>query len=294
MGPRERHWRMGRKHEFDVCEENVGAYYMIRDQGEPLTAIPVFLHRRFRHGFVFVNTASGHPRAEGSQRQGRRRHQLPAGVQHLDARHPGGALRPAAPEHHLAGRREEDIAFDPPPGPAHRMKKSAKTLPQMLADGDIPAMISPTLAEAVRRGRQADRAAVRRLQERRDRLLQEDRDFPDHACDDAEEEIADKYPWVATNLVKAFEAARTSPTAASPIRAWRRSCSCAPRSRSRSAIFGKDPWSYGLTPANRKNLETVQRYSHQQGMIKRIAPLDELFADTDLGEVGSGAAPEEF
>ena len=22
MGPRERHWRMGRKHEFDVCEEN--------------------------------------------------------------------------------------------------------------------------------------------------------------------------------------------------------------------------------------------------------------------------------
>ncbi len=59
MGPRERHWRMGRKHEFDVCEENVGAYYMIRDQGQPLTAIPVFLHRRFRHGFVFINTAAG-------------------------------------------------------------------------------------------------------------------------------------------------------------------------------------------------------------------------------------------
>ena len=59
MGPRERHWRMGRKHEFDVCEENVGAYYMIRDRGEPLTAIPVFMHRRFRHGFVFVNTAAG-------------------------------------------------------------------------------------------------------------------------------------------------------------------------------------------------------------------------------------------
>ena len=59
MGPRERHWRMGRKHEFDVCEENVGAYFMIRDQGEPLTAMPVFLHRRFRHGFVFVNTNAG-------------------------------------------------------------------------------------------------------------------------------------------------------------------------------------------------------------------------------------------
>ena len=29
-------------------------------------------------------------------------------------------------------------------------------------------------------------------------------------------------------------------------------------------------------------------------MIRRIMPLEELFADTDLGDVGSAAAPEEF
>ena len=59
MGPRERHWRMARRAEFDVCETNVGAYFMERDRGAPLTAIPVFLHRRFRHGFLFVNAAAG-------------------------------------------------------------------------------------------------------------------------------------------------------------------------------------------------------------------------------------------
>ena len=59
MGPRERHWRMARKAEFDVCEANVGAYFMERDHGAPLTAVPVFLHRRFRHGFLFVNATSG-------------------------------------------------------------------------------------------------------------------------------------------------------------------------------------------------------------------------------------------
>ena len=89
MGPRERHWRMARGAEFDVCEANVGAYFMERDQGAalaseasgqrgnsivrapdtrpepgssaraPFTAIPVFLHRRFRHGFLFVNAAAG-------------------------------------------------------------------------------------------------------------------------------------------------------------------------------------------------------------------------------------------
>ena len=50
-------WRA--RSEFDVCEVNVGAYFMARDRGEPLTAIPVFLHRRFRHGFVFVNANAG-------------------------------------------------------------------------------------------------------------------------------------------------------------------------------------------------------------------------------------------
>jgi hypothetical protein len=59
MGSKERHWRMARKNEFDVCEINVGAYFMSRDRGEALAAIPVYLHRRFRHGFVFVNRDAG-------------------------------------------------------------------------------------------------------------------------------------------------------------------------------------------------------------------------------------------
>jgi quercetin dioxygenase-like cupin family protein len=38
MGPRERHWRMARRAEFDVCEANVGAYFMERDQGAALAS----------------------------------------------------------------------------------------------------------------------------------------------------------------------------------------------------------------------------------------------------------------
>ena len=55
-------------------------------------------------------------------------------------------------------------------------------------------------------------------------------------------------------------------------------------------VLGPDPWAYGLGPANRKNLETVLRYTHQQGMISRTWPLDELFADTDLGDAGGSDA----
>ena len=58
-GPRERHWRMARNLEYDVCEFNVGAYFMARERHVAITGIPVFLHRRFRHGFAFVNVKSG-------------------------------------------------------------------------------------------------------------------------------------------------------------------------------------------------------------------------------------------
>ena len=52
------------------------------------------------------------------------------------------------------------------------------------------------------------------------------------------------------------------------------------------ALLGGDPWGYGLTAANRKNLQTVQSYCRQQGLISRMLPLEELFADTDLGDAG--------
>src|ERR1700758_3692239 len=54
-----RHWRFLRNREFDVAEVSASSYIIARDHGLPFRAIPVFLHRRFRHGFAFINTAKG-------------------------------------------------------------------------------------------------------------------------------------------------------------------------------------------------------------------------------------------
>src|SRR3972149_5642967 len=54
-----RHWRMLRNHEFDVAALSMSTYLMAKYIGLPFTAIPVFLHRRFRHGFVFLNAGKG-------------------------------------------------------------------------------------------------------------------------------------------------------------------------------------------------------------------------------------------
>jgi 4,5-dihydroxyphthalate decarboxylase len=43
--------------------------------------------------------------------------------------------------------------------------------------------------------------------------------------------------------------------------------------------MGRDPWAFGLTPANRNNLSTALRYAHEQGLISGTQSLSDLFID---------------
>jgi 4,5-dihydroxyphthalate decarboxylase len=291
MGPRERHWRMGRKHEFDVCEENVGAYFMIRDQNEPINAIPVFLHRRFRHGFVFVNAQAGikEPMDLNGKVIGGTNFQPASNIWMR------GILEQYYGVDHRSitwlTDRSEDIPFTPPSGLRIERKKGDKPLGRMLADGDIPAMISPTLPRPFVEG---DKRIARLFPDNKAveiAYFKQTGIFPIMHVTTIKQEVVDKYQWVPTNLVKAFEKSKQL--------AYKRIANprMVPLAFVRTAveeqeqILGKDPWAYGLTPANRKNLETVQRYCHQQGLIKTVAPLEDLVADTDLGDAGGA---EEF
>ena len=159
----------------------------------------------------------------------------------------------------------------------------------MLAEGEIPAMLSPDIPRLFLEG---DKRIVRLFPNYKDMEIAYFRKtgiFPIMHVTVVRQEIVDKYPWVATNLVKAFDEAkalayrRIANPRVVPL-AWIRTAW-----EEQQEVLGDDPWAYGLTDANRKNLETVQRYCHQQGLISRMLPLDELFADTDLGDAGGGA-----
>ena len=58
-------------------------------------------------------------------------------------------------------------------------------------------------------------------------------------------------------------------------------------SRRSKKFSDPDPWIYGLGEANRKNLQTIIGYCHQQGLT-RLKPMsiDELFIDTDPEDGG--------
>jgi len=55
----ERHGRMLRHEEFDVCELSLVGYLVARDRGCNYNAIPVFPHRRFRHSYMVKRTGCG-------------------------------------------------------------------------------------------------------------------------------------------------------------------------------------------------------------------------------------------
>ena len=294
MGSRERHWRMARKTEFDVCEINIGGYYMerdneARDRGEALTAIPVFLHRRFRHGFIFVNANSGirTPKDLIGKKIGGTNFQPASNIW----------MRGILEEHYgvphqqctWVVERSEDVEFTPPKDLRIEMIAPGKRLDIMLAEGEIPAMLSPDIPRLFLEG---DKRIVRLFPNYKDIEVEFFRTtgiFPIMHVTVVKQEIIDKYPWVATNLVKAFDEAkalayrRIANPRVVPL-AWIRTAW-----EEQQEVLGNDPWAYGLGDANRKNLETVLRYCHQQGLISHMMPLDELFADTDLGDAGGGA-----
>ena len=286
MGSRERHWRMARKLEFDVCEINVGAYFMSRLRGDPIHAIPVFLHRRFRHGFLFVNAAAGirEPKDLVGRKVGGTNFQPASNIWMR------GILEE---EHGLPHRqvtwvveRSEDVPFTPPKDLRIEMIAPGKKLDVMLAEGEIPALLSPDLPRLFLAG---DKRIVRMFPDYKEIELAYFRRtgiFPIMHVTTIKREIVDKYPWVATNLAKAFEEAknvayrRIANPRMVPI-AWVRTAW-----EEQEEVLGRDPWAYGLNPANRKTLATVLRYTFEQGMISRMPALEALFEDTDLGDAG--------
>lgn len=285
-GPRERHWRMARNKEFDVCEFNVGAYLMARDRGEPWAAIPVFLHRRFRHGFAFVNVKSGIRVAKDliGQRVGGTNFQ-PAG---------NIWLRGILEEHYGVPHksitwvvdRSEDVPFEPPPGLRIEMIPAGKSMDAMLAEGEIPAIINPYIPEPIVAG---DRRVARLFPDYKSverEYFQETGIFPIMHVTVIKREIVERYPWAPASLVKAFEKAknlayrRLANPRVTPL-AWVRT-----EYEEQQKILGRDPWAYGLGEDNRKNLETIIGYCQQQGLIRKPLPVEELFINTDPEDGG--------
>ena len=278
-----RHWRFLRNNEFDIAELSSSSYLAARDNDWPFHAIPVFLHRRFRHGFMFINTGKGikKPADLKGRKIGVKTMMTSAilwmrGILQHEYGVPLNSIEWVA-------ELNNDIDVQLPPDIKLTLLPPDKSIETMLAEGELDAVfhsdfIKPFVAKDKR---------VARL-------------FPDHKAEEMayyqrtgifpimhvvaiRKAVVDAHPWLAVNLFRAFNSSKAlamkrmvNPRIV-PL-AWYRAAW-----EEQEAVLGPDPWEYGLSDSNRKNLETLVGYSHEQGLIKQRPTLEQLFLSVDQG-----------
>jgi len=272
-----RHRRFFRNNEFDAAEASSSNFLVARDKGLPYCAIPVFLHRRFRHGFVFINTTKGinTPTDLIGKKIGVVKFQSSS---NLWVR---GILEQeyGVPHRSIEWFSEADESVEVIPSPELKLSRVpvGKSVDRMLAEGELDAVMDP---DPIQPFVEKDPRVARLFPDYKTEEIKFFRKtgiFPIMHVTCIRREIVDRYPWIPTNLYRAFREAKSLAMARmanpriAPL-AWYQEAW-----EEQQEILGRDPWEYGLTAANKKQLEILIGHSHNQGMIKTRHSVEELF-----------------
>jgi len=279
----ERNWRMSRFEEFDVCEYSLSGYVIARSQGRAFTAIPVFLHRRFRHSYIFVNTrAVRGPQDLAGKRVGLREWLATAGVWARGIlKHEYGVPTETI---RWFTKDEEDVPLEFARFQHHRVERLAgdRHVDELLRAGELDAVIYPETLPSIRQRRPEvarlfpDPKAEEIAYYRRTGI------FPIMHLTVIKDAVLRQHPWVARSLFKAFEEAKQVAYARmrDPRRfpyAW-----IMLLGEEQEEILGADPWAYGVEP-NRQVLETFLQYAVEQELAPARFAVEELFHPSVLG-----------
>lgn len=286
----QRNWRMVRNLEFDVAEISLASYVARRSRGiDDIVAIPVFLHRRFRHGYVFLPAASA-ARTPKDFRGGRIGVRIWANtaavwVRGILAEYHGLALGDVT----WVAQDREDVPFelDLPTDVLVERVPDGATVTGMCAAGEIQALVYPEIPRPVLDGDGTLRRLFADFKEREMAYFRDTGIFPIMHVLGIRSKLVDANPWLPRNLLEVFNEAKClamrrleDPRTVSL--AW-----SGDLHEEERRVLGPDPWEYGLSPTNRATLDTFLEYSHRDGVArKRLIP-EELFHPASIDELPS-------
>ncbi len=266
-------YTQSRREEAQVAEFNITEYFRSKEAGQPITAVPIFPHRRFREGYYFVRPDGDvHRPADLIGRRG--------GISGVGRPAAGVWMRGILQDRYGVALDSVDwFENDAEPVDGSAPGELTKTVTdESLVNGDIDLLISPLIPDSFERG---DPRIVRLFDDDVAESIayyEATRIFPIMHVITVDDRIVEANPWVIESLLEAFtESKRIGFQKAANPRlaplafyeaAWER----------QRALLGPDPWEYGLSDANVHNLETIIRYCHEQGRIGRTLPVSEIFA----------------
>ncbi|WP_256761962.1 ABC transporter substrate-binding protein [Cohnella sp. WQ 127256] len=291
LPPDEIFFRMMQNEEFDMSELSVSSYLIAKDRGTPrFTALPVFLSRTFRHSSIYVHRDGGilSPEQLRGKRIGVPEYHVTALVWVRGLLQYEYGIHPSELDWYWGGvdtprRKPERVSIELPNDIRLTAIAPEQTLNQMLQDGQIDAIISPRApagflqpsGKIVRLFE--DYAAIEK------QYFQKTGIFPIMHVVVVKDEILQRNPWAALSLYHAFvqakEKAYDNLHQIGSLRVtlpW-----LAEEVASTEQLMGRDFWPYGIE-RNRTALDALISYSHEQGLIHRKHPLEELFAKSTL------------
>ncbi len=270
--------------EFDVCELSFAKYVSLVSQPDcDVTAIPVFPSRVFRQSSFYVRqdgptsieeirglrvgipewaqTASVYSRGYLVETVG-----IPlTEIQWVQA----GVNDPG---------RVEKVKLRIPDGVYYRSEPN-KSLNDMLLSGEIDAMMSAHAPQSIEAGDPRVRRILPDYQQAEWEYWQQTKIFPIMHVVAVKKSVLEGNPWIAMNLMKAFEEAKRR----SIERLFDVTASRFPLPWSRvfagriSELFGSDGyWPYGVEP-NRVTLSSFLRFSYDQGVTHKPLEVEDLF-----------------
>ena len=274
----ERHTRFVRNLEFDVCELQIAQYLGLKSRGAPITAIPVFPHRRFNHSCVMVRMDSNIRRPEDlrGRRIGVHGHFNPIALWIRGLLQHEFNLSPSEIQW-VADGSEDVPGWSPPSWLRIERAPAGRKMQDLLKAGELDAQIlSDSGADA-----SAINKIVRRLwpnyREVEVDYYRRTGIFPIRHLVVVKDEVLDRDGEVAAQLVRAFEEAKQQ---AYKYWADHRRSSLAwygAEQEEERALLGPDPWPYSVEK-NRMVIETLLDYAFEQRLTERRLEINEIFA----------------
>ena len=278
---------LGGRH--DVAE--LGLTYFLRSfdtRDAPFMALPIFPNRNFRHSAVFVNTAAGIERPQDLAGKTIGEFALfghDAGVWPKGILSDEYGVRVDQCRWVVGGTDHPIPSFDWVPQPIPdgvdvRHAEDGQTLGAMLESGEIDALISVDVPQALLNGSTKiarlfpDYESVERDYYRRTGI------FPPMHIVAVRKELADQ-TGLLQSVYRAFVEAKNlarrkylndaAKQHMSLVTPWFSSLF-----EENRRLLGEDWWPYGHD-ANRKAVDTFLRYHHEQGLSKRLLTSEEIF-----------------
>jgi 4,5-dihydroxyphthalate decarboxylase len=293
LHPSEMFWRQLKFAEFDVSEMSMSSLTIATSQGPtPWVALPVFTTREFFHLRILVRAASGiqAPADLKGKRVGVPEYQQTAAIwgrgvlQHEFGVHPRDIefFMERTPETSHGG----STGFKPPAGVTVHSIPATTNIGEMMVRGELDAsLLYLTHNNLVDRSR-IDLYNDNRFKRLFDRAAEAKRYFAKTGIYQINHgmvirrSIFERYPWAALNIYNAFAEARAAITGARDKALHRHYEPGLIGDDVRKAL-ATDTMSYGVR-RNRKVLETITQYVHEQGLSARRVGLEEMFAPSTM------------